>query len=89
MHCYLLVICKSRRCGETVLLSHQQVDPQRVEIDYPDDWFPVTLKCPFCKKTHTYAESEVLHRATKHVIHLPSWKPVLSTRKLKITPLPE
>src|ERR1700759_2714132 len=87
MHCYLYVTCRNRRCKNQILLNHQQVQNQTVQIEYPDPWFPVTITCPVCKTANSYRESEIKPRASLIRLHNPAWKPILSSPNLRITPV--
>ena len=88
MNCYLFVTCKNRKCRKRILLTHHEVPNQTVTIDYPDEWFPVTVMCPDCEETDCYEAAEVQERASHALLHRREWRPILMHPEPRMTLLP-
>jgi hypothetical protein len=46
-------------------------------IDYPDEWFPIEVHCPRCRKTYEYPAKELRTETSHKPFHPVGWKPIL------------
>lgn len=79
-HYYLYVRCKTDRCPAHLLLMHFEAPPH-LPADYPDPAIHLSLQCPACTRTHSYAPEELQTKFSAEPLHPPGWRPIL--------PLPE
>lgn len=76
-HCYLYVRCKTPDCPGVTILAHEVVPTDVwVDLEYPDEWFPLPIECPTCHQTYLYAGTELKHETSTISLHPPGWQPV-------------
>jgi len=77
VHYYLYARCKTPECKGKLFLAHQEMPEGVAFIDYPDEWFPVSVKCAVCGRTDSYSTKEIQTETSQVPHHFVGWKPVL------------
>ena len=52
-------------------------------VDYPDEWFPVSLPCGACGQTYWYTAGHVQSETAREPHHPADWKPFLGEPPMK------
>jgi hypothetical protein len=89
MHCYLYVDCKTPGCKSRVLVGHSEWpsdDPRSIE--YADEYFPLSVPCGSCNRTHLYHANEIGSFSSPAPQHPAAWRPILPRPKDSLEPEP-
>lgn len=77
-HFYLYVLCKTHRCPAHLLLRHfESAEPPSLPPDYPDPALHLSLQCPACGQTHSYAPEDLRRKSSATPLHPSGWRPIL------------
>lgn len=83
-HFYLYVLCKTDVCPAHLLLMHfEGPNPPQLPSDYPDPAIHLSLQCPACGQTHSYAPEDMRKKSSAEPLHPAGWRPILPPPPLK------
>ena len=84
VHYYLYADCKTLGCEARLWLAHFEApDVKFFTVDYPDEWFPVSVRCGSCGQVHPYYMKEIRTQSSPTAHHPPGWEPVLPDPPVK------
>lgn len=77
MHYYRFVRCKTPRCSCKWYVAHQEFPAVNNFPGYPDEWFPIEVKCARCQQKSEYGMQEIQSETSPRRLHPHGWRPLL------------